>query len=1089
MKRLANTTNKKSGGSQTKKPPQSRNSSPAKKNTAPANQKTTAAASGNGQVTAIVLVAVAVFLLAIVLIEGENIWTYMHNGMFGIFGISAYIIPVLLIYMGVIYAKGKPLGGAALNVASAAGFVLFLSSVVHLFAYDSDIISDKSVPDQITEVWQNAIEQGGKADGVLGAIVGGLFGKLFGKTGALVTLILLAVVTILLLTGITLPVLFSYIKKPVRAIGDEAGKRFEESAIRREEARAERERLLAEKAEKERLEQEKAEEEKKKKLPEQIEKKPKPGVFTSGGDVFVKDPGFDENYDFPLAEPEMPKIPLHSLPASMPGIPTLDGTPETAAAAALHSALPGAAAVVAAEKTAGAVAGNVAEAVTQAVSEIHTEDEITNSKPEEKPVKKRVRRPSVDIQVEDKPETVPEVKKDYVFPSIECLDLPAKTSFSNVEAEMLMGKNKLLETLDSFKIKASVTDIVRGPSVTRYELMPDAGVRISKITSLADDIALHLAAQSVRIEAPIPGKAAIGIEIPNDAKSMVSMREIIDTDTFRAGSQKSKLNVALGKDITGNVICADLTKMPHLLVAGTTGSGKSVCMNTMIISILYNASPDDVKLVMIDPKQVEFTIYNGIAHLDVPVVTDARKAAGALGWAVSEMEKRYRIFSENQVRDIKGYNKKANASDELQKMHHIVIFIDELSDLMMVAPKEVEDSICRLAQMARAAGIHLVIATQSPRADIITGLIKANIPSRIALKVSNGMESRIIMDQGGAEKLLGNGDMLFLPVGTSKPVRIQGCYISDEEVETVVDHIKKYATASYNDETMKEIEAKAAAAANAGKKGGYDDEGDEDNPLDPMFNQAAEVVIQAGQASTTMLQKKLKLGYARASRVMDQLEDNGIVGPTQGAKPREILVSMQDWYERQALATSGIAKPRDDQMSFFDLSPVSAPVSDEEYEDEYEEDSEELEDEYEEAEEENDGFEDIYSDSSYDNADDDEEDVNDEEDGPDEVDDFSDIYDDEEEDDEPPFDLDDEADEDGEPEEISIDIDEPDEVDDFSDIYDDEEETEDETDDEADDEIEEEDDNLDDDFIDRPISVDDIFADDNDSRGFDDLFD
>ncbi len=1075
MKRLANTSGKKSGSSQTKKPSQSRNSSPAKKNPAPANQKTTAVASGNGQVTAIVLVAVALFMLAIVFIEGENVWTYMHNGMFGIFGISAYIIPILLIYMGVIYAKGKPLGGAALNVASAGGFVLFLSSVIHLFAYDSDIISDKSVPDQITEVWQNAIEQGGKADGVLGAIVGGLFGKLFGKTGALVTLILLAIVAVLLLTGITLPVLFSYIKKPVIAIGDEAGKRFEESAIRREEARAERERLLAEKAEQERIEQEKAEEEKKKKLPEQIEKKPKPGVFTSGGDVFVKEPGFDENYDSPLSEPEMPKIPLHSLPASLPGIPTLDGTPATAAAAALHSPLPGE--TVIASKAAEKAAEAVAEAVTEAVSEIRTEDEITEKKPEEKPIKKRIRRPSVDIQVEDKSESLPEVKRDYVLPSIDCLDLPAKTSFSNVEAEMLMGKNKLLETLDSFKIKASVTDIVRGPSVTRYELMPDAGVRISKITSLADDIALHLAAQSVRIEAPIPGKAAIGIEIPNDAKSMVSMREIIDTDTFRAGSQKSKLNVALGKDITGNVICADLTKMPHLLVAGTTGSGKSVCMNTMIISILYNASPDDVKLVMIDPKQVEFTIYNGIAHLDVPVVTDARKAAGALGWAVSEMEKRYRIFSENQVRDIKGYNKKANSSDELQKMHHIVIFIDELSDLMMVAPKEVEDSICRLAQMARAAGIHLVIATQSPRADIITGLIKANIPSRIALKVSNGMESRIIMDQGGAEKLLGNGDMLFLPVGTSKPVRIQGCYISDEEVETVVDHIKKYATASYNDETMKEIEAKAAAAANAGKKGGYDDEGDEDDPLDPMFNQAAEVVIQAGQASTTMLQKKLKLGYARASRVMDQLEDNGIVGPTQGAKPREILVSMQDWYERQALATSGIAKPRDDQMSFSDLSPVSAPVS-EEYEEEYEEETEELEDDYEEAEEESGGFEDIYSDSSYDK-------VDDEENEPDEVDDFSDIYEDGEEDDTPPFDLDDETDEDDEPEEISIDIDEPDEVDDFSDIYDDEEE-----DDETDDEIEDEDDdNLDDDFIDRPISVDDIFADDNDSRGFDDLFD
>lgn len=1057
---MANTSNKKTGSSQGNKSARSGNSSPAKKNTSASSQKPQAP-TGNGQVTAIVLVAVALFMLAIVLIEGENIWTYMHNGMFGIFGISAYIIPILLIYMGVIYARGKPLGGAALNIASAGGFVLFLSSVIHLFAYDSDIISDKSVPDQITEVWQNAIEQGGKADGVLGAIVGGLFGKLFGKTGALITLILLALVAILLLTGITLPVLASYIRKPVKAIGDEAGKRFEETAQRREEAKAERERLLAEKAEKARLEAEALEEEKKKKLPEQIEKKPKPGVFTSGGDIFVKEPGFDESYDAPLSEPEMPKIPLHSLPASMPGIPTLDGTPEMAAAAALHSPLPGEAVAAA------AAAVKTAEVVADAVTEIHTEDEIP-----EKPVKKRVKKTVVDIQVEDKSEPIAEsVKKDYVFPSIDCLELPAKSASTNSEAEMLMGKNKLLETLDSFKIKASVTDIVRGPSVTRYELMPDAGVRISKITSLADDIALHLAAQSVRIEAPIPGKSAIGIEIPNDAKSMVSMREIIDTDTFRNGSLKSKLNVALGKDITGNVITADITKMPHLLVAGTTGSGKSVCMNTMIISILYNASPDDVKLVMIDPKQVEFTIYNGIAHLDVPVVTDARKAAGALGWAVSEMEKRYRIFSENQVRDIKGYNKKANSSDELPKMHHIVIFIDELSDLMMVAPKEVEDSICRLAQMARAAGIHLVIATQSPRADILTGLIKANIPSRIALKVSNGMESRIIMDQGGAEKLLGNGDMLFLPVGTSKPLRIQGCYISDEEVETVVAHIKKYADANYNDETMKEIEAKAAAAANSGKKGGYDDEGDEDDPLDPMFNQAAEVVIQAGQASTTMLQKKLKLGYARASRVMDQLEDNGIVGPTQGAKPREILVSMQDWYERQALATSGIAKPKDDQMSFSDLSPVSVRTEEKYVENETE-------------------YEDVYFDSSYDEIDEDDETEAEE---PEEVDDFSDIYDDEEEeseetDDEPPFDIDEEDDE---TEEIPLDIDdedgddpedysdEEDVEDDFADIYDDDDDEEDDA----------EDDTLDDDFIDRPVSVDDIFLEDSESRGFDDLFD
>ncbi|MBQ8015388.1 MAG: DNA translocase FtsK [Clostridia bacterium] len=474
---------------------------------------------------------------------------------------------------------------------------------------------------------------------------------------------------------------------------------------------------------------------------------------------------------------------------------------------------------------------------------------------------------------------------------------------------MQIGAKKLVSTLESFKINAEVTNICRGPSVTRYELVPEAGVRINKITGLADDIALRLASTSVRIEAPIPGKAAIGIEIPNSAKSMVSMREIIDTPEFR--DAKSKLNVALGKDITGNIICADLAKMPHVLVAGTTGSGKSVCLNSMIVSILYNASPDEVKLLMIDPKMVEFTIYNGIAHLEVPVVSNPRKAAGALGWAVGEMEKRYKQFSENSVRDIKGFNKLCETRDDLVKMHQIVIFIDELSDLMMVSPKEVEDAICRLAQMARAAGIHLVIATQRPSVDVITGIIKANIPSRIALSVSSQIDSRTILDASGAEKLLGNGDMLFNPVGASKPTRVQGCFISDAEVERVVNHIKSQAQTTYNEDTMHEIEAKAAAAENAKKKDVSDDE---DGDWDPMLNDAIEVVVNAGGASTTMLQKKLKLGYARASRVMDQLEEKGIVGPSEGAKPRQVLLTKQQWYEMQALADGAGAAPNIDDV-------------------------------------------------------------------------------------------------------------------------------------------------------------------------------
>ncbi len=515
----------------------------------------------------------------------------------------------------------------------------------------------------------------------------------------------------------------------------------------------------------------------------------------------------------------------------------------------------------------------------------------------EKISKPRKRRKEPEVPDGEPEEPVQGNGQSYIFPSIECLSKPEKSEDNNYDTEIEMSKRKLITTLESFKINAQITNISRGPSVTRYELVPEEGVRISKITSLSDDIALRLAAKSIRIEAPIPGKAAIGIEVPNSAKSMVSMREIIDTEQFKTA--KSKLNVALGKDITGNIICADLAKMPHLLVAGTTGSGKSVCLNSMIISLLYNATPEEVKLLMIDPKAVEFTVYNGIAHLEVPVVAQPRKAAGALSWAVGEMERRYQLFAEYGVRDIKGYNKLAASREDIASMHQIVIFIDELADLMMTSPKEVEDSICRLAQKARAAGIHLVIATQRPSVDVITGLIKANIPSRIALFVSSQVDSRTILDTSGAEKLLGNGDMLFAPVGVSKPTRIQGCFISDEEVEKVVGHIKSQMQSTYNEETMKEIEEKAAASENAGKKA--DDDGD-DGDWDPVLNDAAEVVISAGAASTTMLQKKLKLGYARASRVIDQLEEKGIIGPSQGAKPREVLVSKQQWYEMQALA-------------------------------------------------------------------------------------------------------------------------------------------------------------------------------------------
>lgn len=493
----------------------------------------------------------------------------------------------------------------------------------------------------------------------------------------------------------------------------------------------------------------------------------------------------------------------------------------------------------------------------------------------------------------------------YSLPPLDCLNLPKKSNAENFEAERKRNAEKLVDTLNSFGVETRVVGISQGPSVTRYEIQPAAGVKISKITNLADDIALNLAASGVRIEAPIPNKAAVGIEIPNKNRQAVSLREVIDQQQYR--DAKSKLTVALGKDITGDFVYSDLVKMPHLLIAGTTGSGKSVCLNSMIVSILYNATPEEVKLLMIDPKQVEFTVYNGIPHLLVPVVSDPRKASGALSWAVTEMLTRYKTFSENSVRDIAGYNSICE-SEGKKKMPQIVIFIDELSDLMMAAPNEVEDSICRLAQMARAAGMHLVIATQRPSVDVITGIIKANIPSRISLSVSSQVDSRTIIDSVGAEKLLGNGDMLYYPVGIPKPIRVQGCYLSDKEVENVVNFIKAQTQTVYDDEVMKEIDKNAANTGNKKKDVAASDSDGDDSGADEMLPKAIEVVVEAQSASTTLLQRKLKLGYARAARIVDALEQRGIIGPYEGAKPRKVLISKQQWYEMNAMAQNGADK-------------------------------------------------------------------------------------------------------------------------------------------------------------------------------------
>ena len=491
-------------------------------------------------------------------------------------------------------------------------------------------------------------------------------------------------------------------------------------------------------------------------------------------------------------------------------------------------------------------------------------------------------------------ETEPVDRYEYQYPPIELFEKTQEESDPGAQEELKANAQKLVDTLESFGVRTRVLDISRGPSVTRYELQPMAGVKISRITSLADDIALNLAVADVRMEAPIPGKPAVGIEVPNHKKTAVSIRSIFESQSFLR--MTSPLGIALGKDIAGVAQVTDLCKMPHLLIAGSTGSGKSVCVNSIIMSLLFRSSPEDVKLLLIDPKVVELAEYNGIPHLLMPVVTEPRKAAGALGSAVQEMERRYRLFAENNVRDIKSFNKLAAEQPELEKMPYIAIIIDELADLMMVVGKDVEDSICRIAQKARAAGMHLIVATQRPSVDVITGLIKANIPSRIAFAVSSQVDSRTILDGAGAEKLLGQGDMLFMPVGAPKPTRIQGTFVRDEEISRVLDFIKSSATVQY-DEAM--IEAMEKHAIQDGKKGGGGADAEEDAGSDPMFKQAVDVVIDAGQASTSLLQRRCKLGYARAARIMDEMEQKSIIGPYEGAKPRAVLISRQQWLEMQ----------------------------------------------------------------------------------------------------------------------------------------------------------------------------------------------
>lgn len=789
--------------------------------------------ANKNQLNSVILFAVGLLLLALTFIEGKSIWTMLHNVLYGLFGISVFLVAPLTLYVAILIAAKKDKKCVLSKCIQGAILLLLISGTIQIFVGKPDNLG--GFFPTLEHFYTQGLELRG--GGFFGAVFGWTMLAAFGQAGAAIIVILLAFVCFMLLSGISLLTLL----KPFKKLGAFIRNRALLSRERRKIRRNERQNALA--------------------LEENVNSKQ--DRFKDIAANIHERPSSDVD----ISKPE-------TLPDNAVVNTVLDNQSAGDAQYIRHL-----------HQTNDLPTGNTDDELSSLVKRA-TEG---SPRPQSSTTPARLLVDS-DNQVSMEVGTQPA----YKLPPISLLNQPKKSNAVNVEDELKANADNLVNTLRSFGVETRVIDINRGPTVTRYELQPSAGVKISKITNLSDDIALNLATAGVRIEAPIPNKPAVGIEVPNKVRETVSLRSIIDSKTF--DNAKSMLTVAVGKDIAGEAVVTDLSKMPHLLIAGTTGSGKSVCINSMIMSILYRSTPDDVRMIMIDPKQVELKIYNGIPHLLIPVVTDPRKAAGALGWAVTEMLNRYKLFADNNVRDISGFNAMAKGMDELEHMPHILIVIDELSDLMMAAPSEVEDAICRLAQMARAAGMHLVIGTQRPSVDVVTGLIKANIPSRIALTVKSQIDSRTIIDSAGAEKLLGNGDMLFFPVGVPKPVRIQGCYVSDKEVERVVDYITKQGKADYDDDVMSGIEqytpAEKARSGVTAVSGGIES-GDE------MLESAIELVVETGQATTSFLQRKLRLGFARAARIMDEMEEMGIVGTLEGNK-RQVLMSKAQWYERNS---------------------------------------------------------------------------------------------------------------------------------------------------------------------------------------------
>lgn len=860
------------------------------------------------RVRAILYAAVAAVFVCIIFIKGSNVWTMIRSFFFGVLGFGIFLVPVTLFYLCVMTEKEKQVARYKLKLFLCVVIILFIGALI--YAGSGAKYSDMNFFACLGNLFKDASDTSRYMTfdcGIIGGLLGYPLVVLFGSTAALFTSFVVTAALILIVANISIKDMTAAASRTAVHIR-EAGE--ERARVRRERREENRERKLAER-----------------------------------GDIDIALEGENRKssgsfIDIPLDDK---KTKVKKAKSAVNGIDTdiADSKEENAADKDLSQDLINI--INRASKPMGKSADNTVSAIAEDIS---NEKSASKAEPAEvKPdaeteniVKKALLKSKKDNSEEAGDEIAEQLdravrsdnsqkeEKKYQFPPIQLLKPKLNSDDSDAMEEMQNNAKKLIDTLTSFGVKASIVNICRGPSVTRYELQPAPGVKISKITNLSDDIALSLAANGVRIEAPIPGKAAVGIEVPNKVVSMVTMRELIDSDKFR--NSKSKLTTVLGRDISGEIVVTDLAKMPHLLIAGTTGSGKSVCVNSILMSILYKATPDEVKLLLIDPKMVEFSKYKGIPHLLIPVVSDAKKAAGALAWAVNEMLQRYKIFSEYDCKDIDSYNslieKNMNymeknppvvneEGEEVQpvlevnglpvakeKMSRVVIAIDELADLMMAAPSEVEDSICRLAQMARAAGMHLILATQRPTVNVITGLIKANVPSRISLKVSSNTDSRTILDTGGGEKLIGRGDMLFSPVGAPKPIRVQGCYASDEEIEGVTHYIKKAYSAQYNSEIEEKIKRIAAEEIAQGKKSGDSDSAsDEGLDVDSKMEEAIKCVIEAGQASTSLLQRRLKVGYARAGRMIDDMEQMGVVGPHQGSKPRDVLMTYNEWLERR----------------------------------------------------------------------------------------------------------------------------------------------------------------------------------------------